>query len=123
MSKLGFAEGDLIDVETALDHAHPDRIVRGLTVVRYALPDGCCGAYYPETQPLFALEHIDRDSLTPSYKSVPVRLRRAEAGGMMDSAVVREGVVGRGAGGPHGELSARTDAPPLSPVSQRDVLR
>jgi molybdopterin-dependent oxidoreductase alpha subunit len=75
MTKLGFAEGDLVDVETALDHAHADRIVRGLTIVSYEIPDGCCGAYYPETQPLFALEHVDPDSLTPSYKSVPVRLR------------------------------------------------
>jgi molybdopterin-dependent oxidoreductase alpha subunit len=98
MAKLGLVEGDIVDVETALDLAHPDRVVRGLTVVSYALPDGCCGAYYPETQPLFALEHVDRDSLTPSYKSVPVRLRRNSGGEVNERAVVREGVVGRSDG-------------------------
>ena len=71
------------------------RIVRALTIVRYHLPDGCCGAYYPETQPLIALEHVDPDSLTPSYKSIPVRLRRSCAGGSADTMVTREGVVGR----------------------------
>lgn len=97
MARLGLSEGDIVNVETALDYAHPDRIVRALTVVSYPLPDGCCGAYYPETQPLFALEHVDRDSLTPSYKSVPVRLKRAEAGDLGKSTVVREGVIGRSA--------------------------
>jgi anaerobic selenocysteine-containing dehydrogenase len=99
MAKLGLVEGDIVDVETALDLARPDRVVRALTVVSYALPDGCCGAYYPETQPLFALEHVDRDSLTPSYKSVPVRVTRTRGGEVNESAVVCEGVVGRSAGG------------------------
>jgi molybdopterin-dependent oxidoreductase alpha subunit len=95
MARLGFEEGDVVDVETALEHAAPDRVVRALTVVRYDLPDGCCGAYYPETQPLIALEHVDPDSLTPSYKSVPVRLRRATASDGGDTMVTREGVAGR----------------------------
>lgn len=78
MKRLGYAEGDVIDIATALDHARPDRIVRGLTLVRYALPDGCCASYYPETQPLIALEDHDPQSFTPSYKSVPVSIRSAE---------------------------------------------
>lgn len=99
MDRLGFAEGDLVNIETALRFAHPDRIVRALTLVRYDLPDGCCGAYYPETQPLIALDHIDPQSLTPSYKSVPVRLRRASADDAATTTVVREGLVGRPSNG------------------------
>jgi molybdopterin-dependent oxidoreductase alpha subunit len=95
MARLGFAEGDLVNVETALQFAREDRVVRALTVVRYDLPDGCCGAYYPETQPLIALEHIDPECLTPSYKSIPVRLRRATPEDAAISTVVREGLVGR----------------------------
>ena len=95
MARLGFAEGDVVDVETALTHAHPDRVVRALTIVRYDLPDGCCGAYYPETQPLIALEDCDPQSLTPSYKSVPVRLRLATPDDLAAATVVRAGVVGR----------------------------
>jgi molybdopterin-dependent oxidoreductase alpha subunit len=93
-ARLGFEEGDVVDVETALVHANPERVVRGLMVVTYDIPDGCCAAYYPETQPLIALEHIDRQCLTPSYKSIPVRLRRAVGGGASDTGVTREGLVG-----------------------------
>ncbi len=94
ITRLGFAEGDVVDVETALLHASPDRVVRGLTIVSYDLPDGCCGAYYPETQPLIALEHVDRKSLTPSYKSVPVTLRAGTGAEGSDTSIVRDGVVG-----------------------------
>lgn len=94
MARIGLAEGDLVDVETALDHASPDRIVRGLTVVRYDLPINCCGAYYPESQALVALDHIDKQCLTPSYKSVPVRVRPAAAGVGGETAVRREGLTG-----------------------------
>ena len=94
MERLGFAEGDLVDLFTALDFARSDRVVRNLTVVRYDLPDGCCGAYYPETQPLIALEDHDPQSFTPAYKSVPVHLRRSEGSASSDLAIVREGVVG-----------------------------
>lgn len=95
LERLGFQEGDIVDVETALEHARPERVVRALTIVRYDLPDGCCGAYYPETQPLIALEHVDPVSLTPSYKSIPVRVRHSLAEGDEDIMVVREGVAGR----------------------------
>ncbi len=60
LARLGFEEGDVVDVATALDHAREDRVVQGLTLVRHSLPDGCCASYYPETQPLIALEHHDR---------------------------------------------------------------
>ena len=75
IARLGHAEGDVVDVATALEHAREDRVVQRLTIVRYDLPDGCCAAYYPETQPLVALEDHDPQSLTPSYKSVPVHVR------------------------------------------------
>lgn len=52
-------------------------MVRGLTVVRHNLPnDGFRSAYYPETQPLIALEDVDPDALTPYRRSVPVRVAR-----------------------------------------------
>jgi len=74
LSRLGFSEGDVVDVQTALRFAHEDRVVRRLTLVSYPLPDGCCAAYYPEAQPLVALEDYDPQSLTPSYKSIPVTI-------------------------------------------------
>jgi anaerobic selenocysteine-containing dehydrogenase len=95
MARLGYAEGDVVDVATALQFAAPDRVVQKLTLVRYALPDGCIASYYPETQPLIALEDHDPQSFTPSYKSVPVVVRPAEADMGVERGVVREGVVGQ----------------------------
>lgn len=94
MARLGIVEGDLVDVETALKHAHPDRVVRALTVIRYDLPPNCCGAYYPESQALVALDHIDKQCLTPSYKSVPVRVLKATARTPGATAIAREGLTG-----------------------------
>ncbi|MGM4902771.1 FdhF/YdeP family oxidoreductase [Tardiphaga sp. 866_E4_N2_1] len=95
LARLGFTEGELVDVATALDHARSDRVVQGLTLVCYDLPDGCCASYYPESQPLVALEHRDADCLTPSYKSIPVTISRAKAAESAVRSIVRDGVVGR----------------------------
>jgi molybdopterin-dependent oxidoreductase alpha subunit len=103
IARLGHAEGDVVDVATALDHARPDRIVQGLTIVRYDLPDGCCASYYPETQGLIALEDHDPKSLTPSYKSVPVHIRAPRSATAGDRGVERAGVVGRA---PRGSTAA-----------------
>jgi hypothetical protein len=51
-----------------------ERTVSGFKVVRYDMPQGCCGAYYPETNPLLALAHRDERSNTPASKSVPVKV-------------------------------------------------
>lgn len=95
IARLGFAEGDVVDVATALDHARPDRVVQGLTLVSYNLPDGCCASYYPEIQPLVALDFRDPECLTPSYKSIPVKITPAAAPLAGDRTVARDGIVGR----------------------------
>lgn len=95
IARLGFAEGDVIDVTTALEFKRADRIVQGLMLVEHALPDGCCASYYPETQPLIALEDHDPQSLTPSYKSVPVHIQPAGADDGAERVIVRGGVAGR----------------------------
>jgi anaerobic selenocysteine-containing dehydrogenase len=95
IARLGFAEGDVIDVTTALQFKRDDRIVQGLTLVEHSLPDGCCASYYPETQPLIALEDHDLQSLTPSYKSVPVQIHAAGTDDGAERIVERAGVVGR----------------------------
>ncbi len=51
------------------------RILNGFKVVPYDLPDGCCGAYYPETNPLTPLYARDPQSHTPAYKAIPIRIR------------------------------------------------
>ncbi|WP_027686941.1 FdhF/YdeP family oxidoreductase [Rhizobium leguminosarum] len=74
--RLGFAAGESVDITTAID-ADNVRTVTALRIVAYDIPKGCCGAYYPETNPLFPLAHHDPKSKTPSYKLLPVRLSRS----------------------------------------------
>ena len=72
------------------------RVLRGLTVVNYPLPEGSCGAYYPEANSLVPLEHCDPDSLTPSYKSVPIRVLPAEnTNDDSDTTIATEGLTGK----------------------------
>ena len=78
IAKLRLADGDAVDLTTALRGAHR-RSVKGLRVVAYGIPEGCCGAYFPEVNPLFPLDHHDSKAKTPAYKALPVRITRAEA--------------------------------------------
>jgi molybdopterin-dependent oxidoreductase alpha subunit len=68
--------GDLIDVETALASGKRLRLA-GLTAVAYDIARGSVAAYYPEANVLVPLTYGDKQSGTPSYKSVPVRISRS----------------------------------------------
>ncbi|MHC2002869.1 FdhF/YdeP family oxidoreductase [Methylobacterium sp. CM6241] len=76
MAVRNLEAGDRVDLVT-LSSDGIERCVRGFTVVLYALPAGCCGAYYPETNALLPLYAHDPVSGTPSAKAVPVRLVRS----------------------------------------------
>jgi len=43
-------------------------------VVAYSIAPGTVAGYYPEANVLVPLDYLDKESGTPSYKSVPVRL-------------------------------------------------
>lgn len=77
LARLGLVSGDRVDLVPAFD-ADPARVVRGFTAVARDMPAGCLAAYYPETNALVALDQHDARSGTPAYKSVPVRLTRAQ---------------------------------------------
>jgi molybdopterin-dependent oxidoreductase alpha subunit len=69
----GLAHGDKVDVT-----AGPGRVLRGYTVVAHTIARGSLAAYYPEANNLVPLDDHDRQSGTPSYKSVRVTLARSE---------------------------------------------
>ncbi|WP_288426449.1 FdhF/YdeP family oxidoreductase [uncultured Agrobacterium sp.] len=71
IAKLGLRDGMAVDIVTAMNEASR-RAVHGFTIVSYNIPEGSCGAYYPETNPLFPLGHHDPKSKTPAYKFLPV---------------------------------------------------
>lgn len=75
LAEAGLQHGDLIDVV-----AGPERILASQVAVAHGIARGSVAAYYPEANHLIALDDHDRESGTPSYKSVPVILRRATSG-------------------------------------------
>ncbi|MGC6693218.1 hypothetical protein [Burkholderia pseudomallei] len=70
----GLRPSDVFNVQALDDNVQPcaDRIMCGLTVVTYNMAEGSIGAYLPEANVLFSLNSVDKQSLTPDYKSVPV---------------------------------------------------
>ena len=48
----------------------------GFEVVPYPIAAGCIAAYRPEATPLIPLWHRDKNSHTPSYKVLPVRVSK-----------------------------------------------
>jgi molybdopterin-dependent oxidoreductase alpha subunit len=75
------SHGDLVAAEAVPYDGEPEGQPRmiTLTAVAYEIPRGCAAAYYPEANILIPLAHHDPKSGTPSYKSIPVWARRANA--------------------------------------------
>jgi molybdopterin-dependent oxidoreductase alpha subunit len=71
--------GDVVDIETALPSGRSLRL-NGVTALAHSIARGSVAAYYPEANGLVPLAYHDPESGTPSYKSVPVRVRHHEAG-------------------------------------------
>jgi molybdopterin-dependent oxidoreductase alpha subunit len=65
--------GDLVEVASAVPGNEHRRI--RLTAIAHNLPSGSVGAYYPEANNLCPLDYQDKESGTPSYKSLPVRIK------------------------------------------------
>ena len=73
MEKRSLVDGDRVDLVTASTDGI-ERRVSNFRVVGYSFPDGCCAAYYPETNPLVPLSSVAYVCGTPTSKSVPVLL-------------------------------------------------
>ena len=71
----GLEHGDLVDIETALPSGGK-RLLK-LTAISYDISEGSVAAYYPEANCLIPIDYQDKESGTPSYKSVPVRVSKA----------------------------------------------
>lgn len=78
IARRGFSAGDRVDLFTVSDDG-VERVVRNFELVAYPFPAGSCAAYYPEVNPLAPLYAYDAMSFTPSYKAIPIVIRRARA--------------------------------------------
>ena len=78
MARRGLAEGEAVDLHTAVSADAPRR-VEGLRVVPYDVPEGCVAGYFPECNPLIPVWHHAIDSKVPAAKSIDVLVRRSSA--------------------------------------------
>ncbi|MGO4221732.1 FdhF/YdeP family oxidoreductase [Lysobacter sp. TAF61] len=75
MASRGISHGDPIVIETVLG-VRRERTMRDVIAVAYGIAPGSVATYYPEGNCLVPLDHVDPESGTPSYKSIPVRIWR-----------------------------------------------
>jgi anaerobic selenocysteine-containing dehydrogenase len=68
------AHGDVVEVASPIP-GHEHKRIR-LTAIAQDIASGSIGAYCPEANNLCPLTYQDPESGTPSYKSLPVRLRK-----------------------------------------------
>lgn len=73
----GLAHGDQVDIETVSSSRRLR--LENITAIEYNIARGSVAAYYPEANVLVPLDYIDKECGTPSYKSIPVRIRRSGA--------------------------------------------
>jgi molybdopterin-dependent oxidoreductase alpha subunit len=66
--------GDVVEIASAIPGQEHKHIC--LTAIAHDIAPGSIGAYYPEANNLCPLTYQDPQSGTPSYKSLPVRLRK-----------------------------------------------
>ncbi|MDG9970181.1 FdhF/YdeP family oxidoreductase [Achromobacter mucicolens] len=75
LARHGIAHGDEVEIVTSLPGQTHRRL--RLTAIKHDIAAGSVGAYYPEANNLCPLDFQDTASGTPSYKSIPVRIRKA----------------------------------------------
>ncbi len=68
---------DLVSEFTNGDGELQERRAKDFMVVAYSTPRGNAAAYYPETNPLVALDHVAKKSNTPVSKAIVIRLEPA----------------------------------------------
>jgi len=77
IDRLGLTPGDRVDLSTIWDDGI-ERTVHGFLLVEYDIPPGSLAAYFPEANPLVPLDSVGVLSNTPTSKSIPVRMYRAD---------------------------------------------
>ena len=79
IARFGLSAGDRVDLIsefTGADGVLQERRAADFMLVAYSTPAGNAAAYYPETNPLVALDHVAARSNTPVSKAIIIRLQR-----------------------------------------------
>jgi molybdopterin-dependent oxidoreductase alpha subunit len=76
IERLQLRDGEEVDLVTDAKDEYA-REVKGLRIVKYEIPEGNVGGYYPEMNVLIPLWHYAERSKVPAAKSIPVRIAKA----------------------------------------------
>jgi anaerobic selenocysteine-containing dehydrogenase len=77
---FGLSDGDRVDLVSEFtngDGELQERRAKDFMAVAYSTPRGNAAGYYPETNPLVALDHVANKSNTPVSKAIVIRLEPA----------------------------------------------
>jgi molybdopterin-dependent oxidoreductase alpha subunit len=85
IEERGLSEGDLVDL-IGVD-GDGERIARNFRVVPYEIPRGCAASYFPEANPVVAIDSVAYGSNTPASKSVVIRIEPSSAAAAADGAL------------------------------------
>jgi anaerobic selenocysteine-containing dehydrogenase len=77
VAAAGLAEGRRVDLTSHF--RGEQRAVRGFRVVPYDIPRGCAATYFPEANPLVAIDDVAERSRTPAYKSIEISIAPSAA--------------------------------------------
>ena len=83
MQALGLTHEQKVTI-TSHWHDGSERSVSGFKAVAYEIPKGNMAAYYPETNPLVALDSYGDRSFTPTSKAIAVSITKDKAGNMIE---------------------------------------
>lgn len=80
IERFGLHDGDRVDLVSEYTDGGgelQERRAKDFRVVAYSTPVGNAASYYPETNPLVALDHVAKRSNTPVSKAIVVRLEKS----------------------------------------------
>lgn len=79
LNLIGMKSGELVNISACWGENEKQRKVTEFKLVSYDIPAGNLAAYFPETNPLVALDSYGEQSFTPISKSIPVILEKASS--------------------------------------------
>lgn len=86
ITNLGFADGDMVDlvsVWTTADGTESLRRANAFRIVSYPTARSCAAAYFPEANALIPLDSVAETSMTPTSKSIIIRMEPTSHQGTM----------------------------------------
>lgn len=76
IERHGLKSGDIVDLIN--QYTGVERVARKFIIVAYSIPERCVATYFPEANVLVPVNSVANKSITPTSKSVIIRIRKQE---------------------------------------------